>query len=241
MSAIVSHSLLQFFTSQDVLAKKVDPLFIHWSKQLNDWCLDLKKEQISQAVWQQHAEALFREIPMKELLQFIDFDKLIKNFTYPDLGVGTKYVRFPKLEGIPQDTVFIKKIFGLKKDRAIIPHGHSNMASAHVVLKGDFSLKHYDKVAEDKQHLFIRPTIDHHITQGDCSSISDEEDNVHWFIAKSDYAFTLDIIMLNLNNQPYDIHNIDILASEKVHGDQLRVPKLDVQTALKKYGKLNHH
>jgi len=72
-------------------------------------------------------------------LTFIDFDRLIQGFTYPDLGVNTKWVKFPPLDGLPERTVFLKKIFGMKKNRAIIPHGHSNMVSAHLVLKGEFA------------------------------------------------------------------------------------------------------
>jgi hypothetical protein len=197
-------------------------------------------EKISQKKWQTQVEALFDTIEMSELLQFIDFDKLIKNFKYPDLGVNTRYVKFPKLEGIPQNTIFIKKIFGMKKGRAIIPHGHSNMASAHLVLKGSFALKHYDKVREEKNHLIIKPTIDKTARVGDASSISDDKNNIHWFIADSDFAFTFDVIMVNLNKKAYDIHNLDIKAGEKLSGNLIRAKKLDVETALKKYGKRHH-
>ena len=129
----------------------------------------------------------------------------------------------------------------MKRDRAIIPHGHSNMASAHLVLKGEMKLRHYDKLARDKNHLIIKPSIDKTVMTGDFSSISDEKDNIHWFIANSETAFTFDVIMLNLNESVYDIHNIDIYAKEKLSDNQLRVPILDVETALKKYGKESHH
>ena len=128
----------------------------------------------------------------------------------------------------------------MKKDRAIIPHGHSNMASAHLILKGEMRLRHYEKIRQEKQSLIIKPTIDRIAKPGDSSSISDEKDNVHWFIANTETAFTFDVIMLDLNEKPYDIHNLDIFEKQDLSDGNMQVPILDVETALKKYGKQHH-
>lgn len=152
--------LLESLFSSQALAAPVKPIANHWAKQLNEICHDLKLGKITPVLWQSHVEKLFNHIDLPELLQFIDFTALTKNFEYPDLGVNTRMVKFPELEGLPEKTVFVKKIFGMKKGRAITPHGHSNMSSAHLVLKGEFTLKHYDKVAEEEKHLIIKPTIE---------------------------------------------------------------------------------
>jgi hypothetical protein len=185
-------------------------------------------------------EELYAKVELQDILKFIDFDNLIKGFDYPDLGVSTKPVKLPKLNGLPERTVFVKKIFGMKKDRAIIPHGHSNMASAHLILNSEMHLRHYEKIHQEGQNLIIKPSIDRIAKVGDSSSISDEKDNVHWFIAKTETAFTFDVIMLDLNDKNYDIHNLDIYESEDQKNGTLKVPILDVQTALKKYGKQHH-
>ena len=72
---------------------------------------------------------------------------------------------------------------------------------------------------------------------GESSSISDEKDNVHWFIANTETAFTFDVIMLDLNKKAYDIHNLDMHESEDLRDGTLKVPILDVQDALKKVRK----
>jgi hypothetical protein len=203
-------------------------------------CSDLKSESIAQKTWQVQIEELMNQIELKDILQFIDFERLIQGMQLPDLGVATKQVKFPKLDGLGDNVVFVKKIFGIKKSRSIIPHGHSNMASAHLVLKGEFDMKHYEKIHQERNHLIVEPTIDRIASIGSVSSISDEKDNVHWFIARGEQNYTLDIIMLDLNDKQYDIHNLDLNAAEKANGSQLRVPILDVETALKKYGKLHH-
>lgn len=224
----------------EIISPKIEPILKHWAIEMNDICNDLRKTKISQQVWQEQIGKLFSRIELKEFLTFIDFEKLTEHFEYPDLGVNTKQVKFPKLKDLPENTAFVKKIFGMKKGRAIIPHGHSNMASAHLILQGECLLRHYEKVKEEKDHLLIKPTIEKTAKIGNYSSISDEKDNVHWFIANSGTAFTFDVIMLDLGGEKYDIHNLDIAEAEKISGDLLRAEKMDVEKALKKYGKSHH-
>ena len=102
-------------------------------------------------------------------------------------------------------------------------------------------LRHYDKIRIEDETMIIKPTVDKIISRGESSSISDDKDNVHWFIANSESAFTFDIILLNLDEKEYDIHNLDIYEKEDLYNGSYRVPVLDVDTALKKYGKETHH
>jgi len=241
LTTVSSFALIDSFFAFNAIGNHIKPITDHWAIKLNEFCADLKTESITTKQWQAQIEDLYRQIELEEILRFIDFDNLIKGFDYPDLGVNTKPVKFPKLSGLPESTVFVKKIFGMKKDRAIIPHGHSNMASAHLILKGEMHLRHYEKIAQEDKNLIIKPTVDKISKLGESSSISDEKDNIHWFIANTETAFTFDVIMLDLNNRPYDIHNLDIFEKQDLLDGTLRVPVLDVETALKKYGKQSHH
>ena len=240
LKGALSFSLMETLIINDLLSKKIKSITDHWAIQMNDMCLDLRKNSISQKEWQQQIEGLLSKVNLEELMTFIDFDRLAKGFEFPDLGVNTKVVRFPKLEGLPSRLAFYRKIFGVKKGRAIIPHGHKNMTSAHLVLQGSFALKHYDKLEDQGSHLIITPTIDREIGVGDYSSISDERDNIHWFRTTSETAFTFDMIVLDLNEAAYDIDNIDLLAGEKLPDNRLRVKKMEVMDALNKYGKEHH-
>lgn len=240
LATVTSFALFDSLLASNAIGKGIKPITDHWSVRLNEYCSDLKTDSISVLQWQQRIEELYAKIELEEILKFIDFDKLVKGFEYPDLGVSTKPVKFPKLNDLPESTAFVKKVFGMKKDRAIIPHGHSNMASAHLILNGEMHLRHYEKLQQDGQNLVIKPTVDKIVKLGESSSISDEKDNVHWFIANTETAFTFDVIMLDLNNKSYDIHNLDIYESEDLKNGTLKVPMLDVQAALKKYGKQHH-
>ncbi|MEZ4904716.1 MAG: hypothetical protein R2822_24690 [Spirosomataceae bacterium] len=242
LETVISYSLIDSLFVSSAFAKKIEPIAKHWAVNLSEFCADLKKESISPLEWQNHIQQLYNKIELRELLQFIDFENLTKGFNYPDLGVNTKPVKFPKLNGLPEQTVFVKKIFGMKKDRAIIPHGHSNMASAHLIIGGEMHLRNYEKISQEgDKHLIIKPTVDKTISLGESSTISDEKDNIHWFVANSNTAFTFDVIMLDLQGKPYDIHNIDIEKKQNLANGTMRVPILEVDAALKKYGKQTHH
>lgn len=240
IKAISSYALLESVFAIDGFSRAVKPITDHWAIRLNDLCSDLKTDRISALAWQNKVAELYGQVDLKELMEFIDFDAVIKSFKYPDLGVVAQQVKLPKLAGLPENTSYVKKIFGMKKDRAIIPHGHSNMASAHMVVKGEFHMRHFDKIRQDDSHLWIKPTIEKNAVAGDYSSISDERDNVHWFVANTDHAYTFDVIVLDLNGETYDIHNIDYENHETESDGSLRAPMMNVQDALKKYGKGHH-
>ncbi len=239
--AIASYALLETLVGGKMIARACQPLTDHWVKELNEMSMDLRDGSITPAMWQSQIDKLFNRVALEDLLDLTEFDQLIRRFQYPDLGVATKGVRFPRLAGLPDDLVFLKKIFGMQRDRAIIPHGHRNMVSCHYVLKGDLELKHYDKIEEDDEHMIIEPTIEKIASPGSHSSISDERNNVHWLRARSRHAFTFDVIILDLQDRPWSVDNIDPIAGENIGGNRLRVRKLGVDEALKIYGHQVHH
>lgn len=212
----------------------------HWTHRVQTLCGDLRGQTIAPQAWQSEIESLLGRIPLEDLLQDVDFEVLHRKIDLPDLGVGTRYLRLPQMEGMPRPLTFVSKLFGMRAGRAIVPHGHSHMASAHLVLQGDFHLRQYEKVRSEENHLWVRPSVDAMAGPGTVSSISDDHHNIHWLIAGDRPAFTLDIIVLDLFEQPYDIHNLDLRAAQ-ADGDQLRVPIIGVEEALRKYGKEGLH
>ncbi|HEX6864911.1 MAG TPA: hypothetical protein VF414_18915 [Thermoanaerobaculia bacterium] len=241
VGSIASYALLRTLFTTDAFADSVKPVAHAWLKDLHEMSLDLQAGKITPGQWQTKIAELFDQVSLEELLARIDFDKLTQGFEYPDLGVNTKWVKFPQLEGVPANLAFHSKIFGMRKDRAIIPHGHRNMVSCHYVLKGELRLRHYEKIEEDGTHMVIEPTVDHLARVGSHSSISDEKNNIHWLRATTDTAFTYDVLIVDLKGEKWDVDNIDPYVAEKIAGNQLRVRKLPLQEALKKYGHDSHH
>lgn len=240
LQTLTSVAFLDTLFRQQLLAKPVQATANRWLKDLQTMCRDLRVHSISPLEWQKQVEAFHHKLPLEDLLNLIDFENSIKDFAYPDLGVVTKNTKFPKISGISENQSFIGRIFGMQKDRAIIPHGHKHMTSCHRVLKGEFLLRQYDRVEDRPQTMVIRPTIEEIARTGSFSSISDQHNNVHWLVAQSKRAYTFDVIVADLDEKPTEIDNIDIAKAVRLKSELLEVRKLSVEDALPKYGKSHH-
>ncbi|MBX7218701.1 MAG: hypothetical protein K1Y36_02035 [Blastocatellia bacterium] len=237
-STLVTSSLLETVFRADAFGSQVKPVTEHWLKEVNDLGHELRGQKIAPHLWQQQMETLFNRVPLPDLLRFIDFEKLMKGVELPDLGVTTRDAKFPKLAGLPKETEFIGRVFAMSRGRAIIPHGHRNMVSGHLIIKGEMHVRHFERLHDEADYLHMRPTIDRHSGAGTATTISDEKDNIHWLIAKSETAYTFDVLLHRLNpKQPTVIENLDPDRAEKLKDEVLRVKKISVEEGLERYGK----
>jgi len=198
LGSLLTLSLLETLFDTDAFAAEVKPITAKWLGELHQAGLDVKGEKLTQVAWQDKVEELYRQVNLPELLKFIDFEKLTKNLEFRDQGERSLRPMFPEVEGLPTDLVFGHQVFALKEGRSVVPHGHDNMATAFLVLQGDFHGRHYDRLEDEKDHIIVKPTIDRAFSVGECSSVSDHKDNVHWFKATSDTAFIFNIHVLNV-------------------------------------------
>lgn len=232
-------ALLDTLFKNALFASPVKPIADQWLKDLHTMCSDLKTSTISPLEWQHKIDEFHNRLPLEDLLKTIDFERSVSAFEYPDLGVVTTDPKLPLVEWISDRYAFIGRIFGMQKDRAIIPHGHKNMTSCHRVLGGEVLLRQYDRITDDADYMVIKQTIEEKGSPGSFSSISDQKNNVHWLVAQTPKAFTFDVIVYGLNDKPTEIDNIDIYEAQK-EGELLRVKKIGVQQAREKYGH-DHH
>lgn len=210
--------------------------FMHAVTQIDHLSAALRGQSIGVADWRSGLDAAFAAVDTDDILTAIDFDTLVREAGRAERGVSTAPVRLVAEDG--GRYAFFPKFFAVGAGRAIIPHGHANMVSAHLTLSGRFRLRQYDRVAVEDDALIIRPTIDRDTVPGDLSSIGDPDDNVHWFVALED-AYTFDTIVTNLDAASasgFDIFNIDPLEASPLGQDLWRAPRLSVADGLAKYG-----
>ena len=123
---------------------------------------------------------------------------------------------------------FGRQIFAMGKGRSVVPHGHDNMATGFLVLKGTFRGRHYDRIEDHADHYIIRPTIDRDFQPGEFSTISDHKDNVHWFTAESDTGFIFNVHVVETNpenpKRPGRVY-VDPMG-EKLAGGLIKAPKI---------------
>lgn len=187
---------------------------------------DLQGGRITPLQWQKGMDELYGSLPLREFLNAINFEKILSNWTF-DEGQNEKFIHV----GIPYSKKFCfeTKIAGVKKGRAIPPHGHSNMVSAFVTISGEFHGRLYDKVEQSPSTMIIRPRFDGIIPVGQWSSISDQHHNIHWFEAKSDDAFLFSTKLVDLNSKipTQGRVPVDPLAASAHTKGTLRVPLVE--------------
>jgi hypothetical protein len=195
----LTYGLVETLTAGDLLADAVKPVLARWLRELAELGQDLKGQKLADTDFQAKLEALYRRVDLAELVRFVDLDRLAGDVKFPARGAANLGLDLSKVEGLPARLAFGKQIFACKKGRSVVPHGHDNMATGFLVLRGTWVGRHYDRVEDNADHYLIRPTIDRAFKPGDCSTVSDHKDNVHWFKADSDTAFLFNIHVMGYN------------------------------------------
>ena len=233
--SLLTWSLLDTLFSRDAFADDVRLLASKWLANVNTISLDLKGGKLDQATWQKQVDQLLGKVDLPDLLKFLDFDKLTRDLEMPERGELSLRPTLPKVEGLPTNLVFGNQVFALNKDRSVIPHGHDNMATAFIVLKGNFRGKHFDRLEDDKSHMIIVPTIDDSFGPGTCSTVTDLKDNVHWFKATEDQSFIFNIHVMNVKPGATGRVYIDP-NGEKLSNNRIKARKINYGEANKLYG-----
>ena len=236
VGSLLTLSLLETLYATDAFAAEIKPVTARWLAELDELGRDLKGRKLGEVQWQEKVEGLFSKVELAELLKFIEFDKLTKGLSFREQGEKSLRPRFPKVEGLPTNLVFGNQMFALKKGRSVVPHGHDNMATAFLILKGNFQGRHYDRLEDTKDHMIIKPTIDQSFTVGQYSSVSDKKDNVHWFKATSETGFIFNIHILGVTEGRRTKRVYVDPNGEKLAGGKIRGRRIGASEAYSLYG-----
>ncbi len=236
--SLVAYGLIETLFQRDLLADSVKPVINKWLADLNALCQDLKHQKMKDVVFQAKLEELYRNVNLPDLIKLVQLDRLTRNLKLLDKGAKSLAVDLSKVEGLPQKLAFGKQIFAVKHGRSIVPHGHDNMSTGFVVLRGKFRGKHYDRVEDHEDHYLIRPTIDRTFNVAEFSTISDHKDNVHWFKAESTagFIFNVHVMGYNLENPRVPSRVYVDPEGEKVAGGLIVAKKISSSECHKKYG-----
>ncbi|MFN0199437.1 MAG: hypothetical protein ACKVT0_22020 [Planctomycetaceae bacterium] len=235
LGSLLTWSLLDTLYSGDAFAEEIRVIAAKWLAELNSMSLDLKGKKLDPLQWQTQVDELFSKVDLPELLTFIDFKKLTRDVKPKERGELSLRPKLPEVEGLPTELVFGHQVFVLNKDRSVVPHGHDNMATAFLILKGDFHGRHYDRLDDDSKHMIIKPTLDKTFEPGTYSTVSDLKDNVHWFQATCDGSFIFNIHVLDVVPGKTGRVYIDP-DGEKLSGDRIKARKINYAEALRLYG-----
>jgi len=238
LGSLMTFGLLETLVARDLFADSVKPVINKWIVELHELCRDVKEQKVKDLDWQAKLEDLYKKVDLPDLVKLLDLDKVAASLKYPAKGAASLGVDLSKLEGLPANFVLGKQIFAMEKGRSVVPHGHDNMCTGFIVLRGNFTGKHYDRVEDNDDHYLIKPTIDRTFKPGECSTVSDHKDNVHWFQADSEtgYIFNLPVMNYNTENKrPTGRVYVDP-DGEKVAGGLIKAKKMTSKACHEKYG-----
>lgn len=236
LGSLMTFGLVETLWQRDLFADAVKPTIQKWFLELSTMCLDLKGKKFTDLDFQKKMEDLYKRVDLRELCSLVKLDEIEKK-KLPANGASSAGFELGMIEGLPKNLGFGKQIFGCGKGRSIVPHGHANMCTGFIVLKGKWHGRHYDKLETAKEHFLIKPTIDKVFEPGELSTISDHKDNVHWFQCQSEAGYV------------FNVHVNDYIAGgessgrlyldpdgEKLKDGLIKAPKMTSAECHKKYG-----
>jgi len=236
LGSLMAFGLVETLWKRDLFADAVKPTIQKWFLDLTAMSKDLKGKKLTDLQFQTKMEELYKTVDLKALCGLVKLDEIEKK-KLPENGASSTGFDLGKIEGLPSNLGFGKQIFGCGKGRSVVPHGHANMCTGFIVLKGKWQGRHYDKLESNKDHFLIKPTIDREFGPGDLSTISDHKDNVHWFKGLSDAGY---IFNVHVTDYAEGIGSSGRLYldpdGEKVSGGLIKAPKMTSSECHKKYG-----
>lgn len=238
LGSVMAFGLVDALWSRGLLAAAESAEVGKWFRELAEMANDLHGRKLTDTEFQARMEALYRRVDLEGLVRAVKLDELERTVRLPDNGASSSGFDLSRIEGLPAQLRFGRQVFGLKQGRSIVPHGHSNMCTGFIVLKGRFHGRHYDRVETLADHYLIRPTIDRTFGPGGVSTISDHKDNIHWFEALSETGFVFNVHVVGYDpgiREPSGRLYLDPLG-EKMTGGLIRAPKLSGTECHRKFG-----
>ena len=159
IGSAITFGLIEMLWARDLFADPAKPTIAKWMKELVEITTDLKGQKLTDLQFQTKMEDLYKRVDLTALCNLIKLDEVEKK-PLPSSGAANFGFDLSKVEGLPASVGFGKQIFGCKKGRSIVPHGHANMCTGFIILKGEWHGRHYDRLETKADHYIIKPTID---------------------------------------------------------------------------------
>jgi len=238
LGGALAFSLVRSLSEAHALGAAVRPAAEKWLGEVEELSSGLTGRKLRPSAWQEKVEDLFRRVELKDLLRTIDYGELVKAPLFPEDHESALELEFPQVEGLPARLTYVPMFIAFKQGRAVVPHGHRNMVSMHMLLEGEVHARHYENRGGDEGHMLIEPSLDKNFARGELSTVSDERHNIHWFKATRGPAFMFNVAVFgldgtrNFSGREY----LDPLGGQKLGDGRIRARRIDGKEAFKLYG-----
>jgi hypothetical protein len=239
LGSLLAASLLTSLSKAAVLSNAITAVVRPWVAEMDRLTRAMKTGARSQREWQSAIQELLSRVDVADVLKAIDYDALVRQVKWRERHESVLDIDLPKREGMKDDLTYDSFFYAMRKGVAIVPHGHQNMATMHMVLAGQAQARHYNRVAADGNCLIIKPVSDVLAGPGNASTISDENTNIHWFTAVSDavFMFNIGVFKIDPGKSFTGREYIDPLGGQKLERGLIRARRMTDGEAYRMYGK----
>lgn len=208
-----------------------------WIDQQSELSLAFKRGEISPKKWMEEVKRLASEVDIPELMATVNISRITEHDLPVTNDPRKRDVRFIDVNGEPRRLGYVAALFSFNPTNVITPHAHEHMASAHMVVEGQFRVRNYDRVRDEQDAIVIRPTRDFIASVGSLSAMTSAQDNIHWFVPHGGPAKTFDVVVsgLDVGKPDYAIQAIDPYGGELLADGTIRAPIMTFENASKKY------
>jgi hypothetical protein len=237
LEALLMACLFQRSARADALGGTLKWSLRPWLHQLDEASAALSSGGIAPRTWQREVENTLARVELADFLRSLDFARLAAGARFPSEGEGMQRLYFLDEASRLQPLTFRPFLFTLRRGTAVVPHGHHNMATMHMVLDGRARVRHFDRLETTATDMLIRPVSDAEGGPGEVTSISDEHQNIHWFEALSDRVLMFNIGVYQVRPGSFGERDyIDPLGGVPLGDGSVRAARLGRSDAYAKYG-----
>jgi len=239
LGSLLTFSLVKSLNNVGALGYAILPIVRKWLIDMESVNQALRAGKVKPSEWQSKIESLLSRVELKDLLSAIDYNRLSKNAIFPVDRESADDVEFSRNDGLFAELSFAPYFYAMRKGVAIVPHGHRNMTSMHMMLKGEAHLWQFERLSDEEQYLTIKPTGDRALGVGAVTTMSEQKDNIHWFKALSGpvFMFNIGVFRINAAEGFSGRDCIDPLGGEKLKDGLIRARRIELKEAYKLYGK----
>lgn len=241
--AIATYVFLFHVTQARAWTQSVESKITKWAKRLGEIGHDVQSGEITPIQWQSEMDRLYQNLSVSDLSQFINKDQILKTLHYPKEKIGAiGNISWPKVQGFPKDLIFGHKLFVYRKGTVTPPHAHNHLVSAHFVIEGEIQVRTFNREMDLENSLLISPSQNRIAKIGELITMSDTNENVHWFEGIGERSISFDIPIANISpKKTYrqiagDYNQIFIDPTVPARSDgKIEAPILSFQESLKKF------
>lgn len=208
-----------------------------WVDRQEEIARALSNGEITARAWMENVRSLAEEVDLHALLALVAASDLRPAPHGASNDPAKRYVRFLDEAGAPRRLTYGAALFDFAPGNVITPHGHRHMASAHLIARGRFRIRNFDRVGDEPGAMLIRATRDFVAPTGALSAMSSAQDNIHWFVPHGGPATTFDVVISDLDpgQQSYEIQAIDPINGVHRPGGVIAAPIIGFEEASRRY------